>query len=156
VIALAGFVCGAAIGGSLTRRIDRSKLLGRIVPIEAGLFIGALLIAAGTGQPLPGLAQDAMAGLLAVALGLQNTMVRRLAVADLTTTVLTMALTGVAADPRDTDGQARTRRLLSIVAMLIGSVTGAALVLHGQIVAALAMAVALLLVVAVAGTRALR
>ena len=40
----------------------------------------------------------AVAALLAVAMGLQNTMARRLAVSDLTTTVLTMALTGIAAD----------------------------------------------------------
>ena len=37
-------------------------------------------------------------GLLAAGLGLQNATVRRLAVADVTTTVLTLTLTGLAAD----------------------------------------------------------
>ena len=51
------------------------------------------------GTPGSGLAA-AVAALAAVALGLQNSVVRRLAVPDLTTTVLTMTLTGIAADVR--------------------------------------------------------
>ena len=39
-----------------------------------------------------------MIGLLAAGLGLQNATVRRLAVPDVTTTVLTLTLTGLAAD----------------------------------------------------------
>jgi len=38
--------------------------------------------------------------LLALAMGLQNAVVRALAVPDLLTTVLTMTLTGLAAEPR--------------------------------------------------------
>jgi hypothetical protein len=40
---------------------------------------------------------DAVAALLAIAMGVQNAVARRLAVPDLTTTVLTMTLTGLLA-----------------------------------------------------------
>ena len=43
---------------------------------------------------------DAIAALLAVATGIQNAVARKLAVPDMTTTVLTMTLTGVGADVR--------------------------------------------------------
>jgi hypothetical protein len=52
-------------------------------------------------------------------------------VPDLTTTVLTMAPTGVAGDTRGGSGQALTRRVLSVVTMFGGAVLGAVLALHG-------------------------
>lgn len=53
---------------------------------------------------------DAVACLLAVALGTRNAVARRLAVPDLTTTVLTMTLTGLGADIRAVLGEgARVR-----------------------------------------------
>lgn len=68
----------------------------------------------------------------AFAMGLRNATVRRLGVADLTTTVLTMTLTGLAADSPLGDGRpVRTvRRLGSTLALLGGAVLGAWLVLH--------------------------
>jgi Protein of unknown function (DUF1275) len=53
-----------------------------------------------------------VAAFLAVAMGLQNSMGRRLAVPDLTTTVLTMTLTGIAADLRRGAVDATARRVL--------------------------------------------
>lgn len=68
----------------------------------------------------------------AFAMGVRNATVRRLGVADLTTTVLTMTLTGLAADSPLGDGRpVRTvRRLGSTLALLGGAVLGAWLVLH--------------------------
>ena len=55
----------------------------------------------------------------ALAMGLRNAVVRKLGVPDLTTTVLTMTLTGLAADSRLAGGKGdrRGRRMLSIAAM---------------------------------------
>ena len=78
---------------------------------------------------------DTLACLLAVALGIQNAVARKLAVPDLTTTVLTMTLTGIAADlravRRGSAGRAAARaalgrRLLAVAAMVAGGAAGAA------------------------------
>jgi uncharacterized membrane protein YoaK (UPF0700 family) len=79
---------------------------------------------------------------LAIAMGIQNAGARKLAVPDLTTTVLTMTITGVAADSHVAGGQGSkaARRLIAIAAMLLGAVIGATLVLHALIAYPLAIA----------------
>ncbi|MFE4723932.1 DUF1275 family protein, partial [Streptomyces sp. NPDC056728] len=69
---------------------------------------------------------------LAWAMGLRNATVRKLGVPDMTTTVLTMTLTGFASESSLAGGTApRTgRRIASVVAMLAGATLGALLVLH--------------------------
>ncbi len=67
--------------------------------------------------------------LLGVGTGLQNATVRRLAIPDLTTTVLTLTITGLAADSALAGGDhpRQARRLSSVVAMLAGALVGGAL-----------------------------
>ena len=93
--------------------------------------------------------------LLAVAMGIQNATARRLAVPDLTTTVLTQTLTGIAADSRlgGGSGAKTVRRVLAVAAMLVGAIVGALLLLE---VAPLALAGAILAVVCGAAHRASR
>ena len=64
--------------------------------------------------------------LTAVAMGLRNAVVRKLAVPDLTTTVLTLTVTGLAADSVLAGGVAPRsgRRMLSILAMGSGALVG--------------------------------
>src|SRR5262249_13432752 len=90
--------------------------------------------------------------LLGIMMGLQNAVVRRLAVPDLTTTVLTLTLTGLAADAAPAPAN-RLRRLSSVLAMLIGAALGAALVLKGEAVIALAAALLLLILVSAVAFR---
>ena len=54
---------------------------------------------------------------------------RRIGVPDLTTTVLTMTLTGLAADspPAGGSGNGSIRRIAAVLAMLVGAVAGALL-----------------------------
>ena len=146
--ALAGFLVGAALGGAAVERLGahRGRLLTAVTGAEWVLVLGALLAAALAG-PHPGTgARVAIAALLALAMGGQNAVVRRLKVFDLTTTVLTMTLTGIAADYRQRDRFAIARRLLAVAAMLAGAVAGAVLVLEVDATAALGLAVALLAV----------
>ena len=98
-------------------------------------------------------ARDGIAALLALAMGIQNAVARRLAVPDLTTTVLTMTLTGIAADLRAKDHGlgGLSRRVLAVVTMFAGGACGALLVLHASATAALGLATGLLAVVT-AGT----
>jgi uncharacterized membrane protein YoaK (UPF0700 family) len=88
-------------------------------------------------------------------MGVQNATARRLAVADLTTTVLTLTLTGIAADSWLGGGSgARTaRRILAVAAMLLGAFVGALLLSELRPVAPLALATALLILVAAAAGR---
>jgi uncharacterized membrane protein YoaK (UPF0700 family) len=75
-------------------------------------------------------------------MGLRNATVRRLGVADLTTTVLTLTLTGLAADSSlaGGDNPRPGRRIGSVVAMFLGALVGAALVLDHGLVWPLAIA----------------
>jgi uncharacterized membrane protein YoaK (UPF0700 family) len=87
--------------------------------------------------------------LLALGMGIQNATARRLAVADLTTTVLTLTLTGVAADSRLAGGSGAKmgRRLLAVAAMTLGAFVGALLLLEVATVLSLAVVAAIVAVV---------
>lgn len=70
-----------------------------------------------------------MIALLALGMGVRNATVRKLAVPDLTTTVLTMTLTGLAAESpfAGGNGSGTVRRTSAVVAMLVGALVGALL-----------------------------
>ena len=89
---------------------------------------------------------------LGISMGIQNAAARKLAVPDLTTTVLTMTITGITADsPIAGKSGARTgRRGLTVVAMFAGAIVGAVLIVHLQMVYPLA--IALIVAATVAGT----
>ncbi len=151
LIALAGFLCGAGFGGSAIARLGghRGRLLAMATAVEVVLLGAATIVTAASGTPLGDAPRYLVVALAAVALGLQNAVVRKLAVPDLTTTVLTMTLTGIAADLRRRDLRVAFRRLLAVLAMLIGALGGALLVLHVNVTTALAAATAILAVVSV-------
>jgi uncharacterized membrane protein YoaK (UPF0700 family) len=151
--ALAGFVAGAGAGGRLIRRFgsDRALLLAVGSGMELLFVVAALLVIIVSGSAPSAAGQAVAAAGLAVGTGLQNAVVRRLAVPDLTTTVLTMTLTGIAADIRaGKPSPAFTRRVLAVVTMFAGAVIGAVLVLHVDATVALVVATAVLAVVTVA------
>jgi uncharacterized membrane protein YoaK (UPF0700 family) len=147
--ALGGFLLGAAIGGATAHRLGshRGRLLCAVAGGELVLLLVALVATAAIGHSPGGGAKAGIAALVALAMGAQNAAVRQLKVFDLTTTVLTMTLTGIAADMRQRDRFAIVRRLLAVSAMLAGAAAGAALVLQVSDVAALGFAAALLAVV---------
>jgi uncharacterized membrane protein YoaK (UPF0700 family) len=144
--ALAGFMVGASIGGRLTRDLGsrRVALIRTGLALELGLVTAALIVSAIQGRDLSNIARDSVAGVLAIAMGIQNAVVRHLKVPDLTTTVLTMTLTGIAADIRTQGTAVAVRRVLAVAAMLGGAAFGAVLVIHAQPAVALAVAVGLL------------
>jgi len=149
LFALAGFLAGAALGGWLASRAghDRALLLTGTAAAELALVAAALAVAVPAGS-LAGAARGPLAALLAIAMGIQNATARRLAVPDLTTTVLTMTLTGIAVDLRaGSRGPALTRRVLAVTTMLAGAIAGAWLVLRVSPIAALALAAGVLAVV---------
>ncbi len=144
LVAMAGFLIGAFGGGALVRRSStNAHLLLQATAVKFVLSVLALvltiLFAVHAGTP----SGYALTALLALATGVQNAAVRKLGVPDFTTTVLTLTLTGVAADyPAGTDPKLG-RRLTSVIAMFAGALLGAALVLRSGLVAALSAIVVL-------------
>jgi len=136
------------LAGSLSSR--RELLLGLTAGAQAVLLLAAVIIAAVTAQPVPAALRCTLIVLLSAAMGAQNATARKLAVPDLTTTVLTLTITGVAADSplAGATGAKAARRLISVAAMLLGALVGALLVMHVRI--AFPLAIALLILVAVA------
>jgi uncharacterized membrane protein YoaK (UPF0700 family) len=151
--ALAGFLVGAFGGGFVIARwgSNRGVLLRNVVTFELALLLAAVTVAELANTPFGSPVKDLIAALTAVAMGLQNAAARRLAVPDLTTTVLTMTLTGMAADLRSRNYPVLAQRSLAVATMLIGAIGGALLVLHVRPAAALEVAAGLLALVA-AGT----
>jgi uncharacterized membrane protein YoaK (UPF0700 family) len=146
--ALAAFALGAVVGGRAGVRLGahRGYHLRAITGLGAVLAALATVAAALAGQPVSSGARFALIVPLAIATGAQNAMARRLAVADLTTTVLTMTLTGIAADSHLAGGGGGhpARRLLAIAAMFSGALLSALLVLHVDVIAPLAIVTGLL------------
>jgi uncharacterized membrane protein YoaK (UPF0700 family) len=151
LLALAGFLLGAAVTGPVIGRWRplRGRLLAVATTAELVLLAGALVIATTSTEPFAATPQNLIAVVAATALGIQNASARELAVPDATTTVLTMTLTGFAADLRNRNGRVLLRRLLAVAAMLLGAAAGAALVLHVGAAAALTLAVILVALVCV-------
>jgi uncharacterized membrane protein YoaK (UPF0700 family) len=147
--ALAGFLVGAAVGGRLVQGLggQRPRLIRAGLVFELACFAAALIVTAITGHQIGGATRDGMAAALAIALGTQNAVVRHLKVPDLTTTVLTMTLTGIAADVRTAPRGTVVRRVLAVIGMLLGALGGALLVIHVSPASALGVAVGLVAVV---------
>jgi uncharacterized membrane protein YoaK (UPF0700 family) len=130
--ALAAFVIGATIGGRLAARLGegpRRRWASIGFAGEAMLLLAGALLAFGAGGDL---LRDPprLYGLIAVtgiAMGVRNAVVRKLAERDLTTTVLTMTITGIAADSPFAGGTnpGWPRRMLSVTLMFVGAAAGA-------------------------------
>jgi uncharacterized membrane protein YoaK (UPF0700 family) len=146
LVSLGAFLAGSAVGGAMgAKRFDRA--LG----IETVLVLAAAIVAVAADVEPSTVPGDAVIALLALAMGVRNATVRRLAVPDLTTTVLTMTLTGLAADSRVAGGSGggSVRRIAAVLAMLLGAIAGA-LLLKISLVPPLLAAAAVALVVALA------
>jgi uncharacterized membrane protein YoaK (UPF0700 family) len=95
-MAIAAFLFGALAGGRLAgwQRAHRGRLFAVTLLVETLLVALALAVAllAVISEPV---GQYLIIAALSIAMGLQNATARRLAVPDLTTTVLTLTLTGI-------------------------------------------------------------
>ena len=147
IVALVAFLAGAALGGALAQSVaDRHRVhVGAALGAEVVLLVVTALLSGLAAIHPDAASGDTVIGLLALAMGLRNATVRRIAVPDLTTTVLTLTLTGLAADLRHLHAarSAATRRSLAVMAMLGGALVGGLLLKTGAAwVLALAAALA--------------
>jgi uncharacterized membrane protein YoaK (UPF0700 family) len=153
VTAIGSFAVGALVAGRLGRSLAARPelLLGVTTGIQAILVAEAVTMAALTANPMPAGLRYALIVVLSVTMGAQNATARKLAVPDLTTTVLTLTITGMAADSplAGATGTHLARRLISVAAMFLGALVGALLVLHVHIVYPLVIALVILAAVAI-------
>ncbi|MFD5107937.1 YoaK family protein [Streptomyces cinereoruber] len=138
--ALAGFLAGAATGGAWHREAEPGRLFAPLVAAQALLVALALAGQAADWGRYPVLVP------LACGMGLQNALVHRLGVPDLTTTVMTRTLTGLAVDR---PGPGTVRRGASVAVLAAGALAGGLLHAHAGVEGVLVAALALLLLLAV-------
>ncbi len=95
IVSLVAFLAGATVGGRMAGAFPAGAVhLSRSMLIEIGVVLLAALLALVLDVTPNGFSGDLVIALLALGMGVRNATVRRVKVADLTTTVLTMTLTG--------------------------------------------------------------
>jgi uncharacterized membrane protein YoaK (UPF0700 family) len=150
--ALVTFVLGAHAGGMMIARLGghRGRLLMWTAVVELAFVVVAIPVAAPltvTVAPTLSVRAVVAAALLAFGMGIQNAVVRRLKVPDITTTVVTMAVTGLAADEHGGGPDTIVRRVIAVLMLLGGAALGALLVLRVVAVWALVGAAVMIAVV---------
>lgn len=140
--ALLGFLAGAAIGGRImqgTSSITQLRAATSAFAFETVVLIGATITAIGyTTVSSPHLPQlYTIIALTSTAMGVRNAAVRKLAVPDLTTTVLTLTITGLAADSSLASGSNPRwlRRTAAVVALFTGAALGSLAIKRSVLVA---------------------
>src|ERR1700722_19106161 len=131
--ALGAFLLGAVAGGRLARRIlPVRRLLLVAMVVEAACTTAAAVIAGTVPAIGSGWPRYAVLALLAGAVGLRNSAVRRVGVPDMSTTVLTNTMTALASTSRLAGGPNPHARLgiISVLSLFGGALVGAVLVLH--------------------------
>ena len=148
LLALLCFAGGAVGGGRIP--VPQAR---RAFAVEAILLLAAAVIALPLIAPYAVMttATYFVIATTAAAMGVRNAIVRKLAVPDLTTTVLTLTITGLAADSvfAGGDNPRWQKRCAAVAVMLGGAATGAVL-LRRSVALTLAIAAAIAAVCALA------
>ena len=120
--------------------------------LQTFLLSAAAVLAALSGNAVSTGVSYGLIIVLGIAMGLQNATARKLAVPDLTTTVLTLTIVGISADSHLVGGSGSRagRRLIAVAAMLVGALLGSLLIFHVSIVSPLV--IALIVMASIAGT----
>ncbi len=136
-VSLGAFLAGAMAGGRLAARRatgPQHRWVATAFAVEAVLLLAAALAAAAGARAVLFTAYGVIV-LTAVAMGVRNATVRTIALPDLTTTVLTLTLTGLAADSALAGGSnpRAGRRGASVLSMFVGAALGALLVRYSLV-----------------------
>src|SRR6266853_3279041 len=129
IAALCAFAGGSACGGRLTSSRQWTPVAQMLIAtyVETALLLAAASAATFAASDVSPAIAYAIVLSTALAMGLRNAVVRKLAVPDLTTTVLTLTITGLAADSSlaGGDNPRWQRRGAAILAILAGAAAGA-------------------------------
>jgi uncharacterized membrane protein YoaK (UPF0700 family) len=137
-LSLLGFLAGAVLGGRLGLVMVNTSQRRWVLTagaLEAVLLVGAAVASIGldTAGETPSRRVYVVIALTAAAMGLRTATVRRFAVPDMTTTVLTQTLAAVAAESALAGGANPRlgRRVAAVLLMLAGAAAGMLLLRHG-------------------------
>jgi uncharacterized membrane protein YoaK (UPF0700 family) len=160
VLAVATFSLGAFIGGMVRSRhgSHRGRHLLVAVAVQSAAVCAAFVVALLMTEPYDRIALVLLITLLGVAMGVQNATARALAVPDLSTTVLTLTITGISADSSRAGGSGSRigRRLVSVVSLFLGGLIGTVLIIAGAPAWTLLIATLLLAITTAASWAAAR
>jgi uncharacterized membrane protein YoaK (UPF0700 family) len=150
--ALVAFLVGAAAAGKVAQAFGtstRRRWLLIAAGVEAVLLAGAGVLARGYDMVLlePKANFYALVALTAIAMGFRNGTVKKLGIADLSTTVATLTLASLASEAAVGQYKAIGRRLGSVLCLLAGAVVGGLLVVRAGVAPAL-LSAAIVVVVA--------
>ena len=143
--ALVAFLAGALIGGRVATFLSgvfTPSWITTALSLESALLLASTLAAINFRDSLGSSFQVySIIVLTACAMGIRNATVRKMGIPDLTTTVLTLTITGLAADSRFAGGTNPRwrRRLLAVLLMFFGALIGT-LLLRRSLVLPLATA----------------
>src|SRR6202008_3416269 len=147
--ALLAFLVGAILGGRIMARAStdsQTRFAAQAFLLEVAFLFAASFCGIGYRADLleHSFQPFVLIALTALAMGTRNAAVRKLAIPDVTTTVLTLTLTGIAADSSLANGNnpRLARRIGAVLAMFSGAAVGA-IVLRYSIAAALGLAAAI-------------
>lgn len=149
--ALVAFLVGAVLSGWVAQwfgaRTRRPWLL-TAAAVEVALLLAASLLARGYDMEhlSPSSTYYVLVVLTAIAMGFRNGTVKRLAVADLPTTVLTLTLASLASEAAAGHYKGAARRLATVACLLLGAFVGGLLVLRAGVAQALLAAAAIVAV----------
>jgi uncharacterized membrane protein YoaK (UPF0700 family) len=160
--ALLAFLVGAILGGRIMARANADsqiRFAAQAFLLEVAFLFAASFCGIGyRGNLLENSFQSfALIALTALAMGTRNAAVRKLAIPDLTTTVLTLTITGIGADSSLANGNnpRLARRVEAVVAMFLGAAMGA-IIIRYSITAALWLGTAISALCSAALFRAVR
>jgi uncharacterized membrane protein YoaK (UPF0700 family) len=158
LVALVSFAAGSVVGGRIVARYGhhRGRHLSTAMAVQSVFLAAAVVLAFWSSNAPQHAFRYALIIVLSLATGVQNASIRKLAVPDLTTTVLTMTVTGIGADSALGGGKGSKsgRRLIAVAAMFLGALLGGVLVLHVRIVVPLVIALVVIVLVALASYEA--
>src|SRR5882672_6497667 len=133
--ALLAFLVGAILGGRVMARANpdsQIRFAAQAFLVEVALLFAASFCAVGYRASLleHSFQPFALIALTALPMGTRNAAVRTLAIPDLTTTVLTLTITGIGADSSLANGNnpRLARRVASLAAMFLGAALGAVII----------------------------
>jgi uncharacterized membrane protein YoaK (UPF0700 family) len=143
IVALVAFLAGGLVGGRLATALERRRdvLLSTASWLKFAFVCLAAAVALFSTLPLTAPTRYALIAMLAVTMGVQSSTARRIGVPDLSTTVLTMTLVGLASESHFAGGTNPRvgLRLAAVASMLLGAFCGGLLVLRAGVVATLAV-----------------
>jgi len=133
--ALFAFLVGAILGGRIMARAgvdSQIRFAAQAFVLEVVFLSVASFCSIGYRSDLleHSFQPFALIALTALAMGTRNAAVRKLAIPDLTTTVLTLTITGIGADSSLANGNnpRLARRVASLAAMFLGAALGAVII----------------------------